>query len=79
MGSAEPIREFIVTELLTSAATQLADDDELLVSGLVDSIGALRLVAFIEERYSVKVPPADITIENFSSISTMVDYLQRMS
>ncbi len=51
-------------------------DENLLVDGMVDSLGMLRLIAFIEATYSVKVPPQDFTIENFRTASVLTDYLR---
>jgi len=45
----------------------LSDDDDLLTSGLVDSLGMMSLVAFIEEQFGVAVPPEDVTLETFST------------
>ena len=49
---------------------------DLLGSGYVDSIGVMRLVQFTEARFGVRVPPADITIENFLTVRRIASYLQ---
>ncbi|NCF85866.1 MAG: acyl carrier protein [Verrucomicrobiaceae bacterium] len=71
------IRDFILHELLNGEqADELEFDTNLLVSGLVDSLGMVRLIAHLEEKLSVKIPPEDVTIENFISIDVMADYLK---
>jgi acyl carrier protein len=71
------IRDFILHELLNGEqADELEFDTNLLVSGLVDSLGMVRLIAHLEEKLSVKIPPEDVTIENFISINVMADYLK---
>ena len=42
----------------------------------VSSLGVMRLVAYLEGLISAPVPPADITIEHFSSIDGIVAYVQ---
>ena len=74
------ITQFIVHELLKKPdGFQLSQDDELLLSGMIDSLGIMLLVSFIAEKTDYEVPPQDVTIENFSTIRTLVDYLNRHS
>ncbi|GAF86113.1 unnamed protein product [marine sediment metagenome] len=72
----ETLKQFISEELLNTRDT-IDGDDNLLIDGMVDSIGMLRLVAFIEESYNLKVPYEDLTIENFGTVTVIADYLQR--
>jgi len=70
------ITKFIVQELLKKTDDfKLSQDDELLLSGMIDSLGIMLLVSFIAEKTGYEVPPQDVTIENFSTIRTLVDYL----
>lgn len=69
----DDVAAFIVEELLDGEL--VAHDENLLVEGRVDSLGMLRLVAFIEARYEVKVPPEDFTIEHFRTVDTIGAYL----
>ncbi len=71
----EAIHTFIQTELLMGQNVALMDGDELLLSGLVDSLGAVRLIAHIEEQLGVRIPPEDVVIENFQSVDAIVAYL----
>lgn len=69
---------FINEDILADQAdVTVGGDDELLVEGYIDSLGVMRLVSFIEERFGIAVPPQDITIENFRSVSVLSGYLQR--
>ncbi len=72
----ETLKQFISEELLNTRDT-IDGDDNLLIDGMVDSIGMLRLVAFIEESYNLKVPYEDLTIENFGTVTVITGYLQR--
>lgn len=55
----------------------VAADTNLLAAGLVDSIGMMRLIAFIDEQFKLSVPPEDVTIENFVSVEAMTGYIER--
>ena len=54
----------------------LKEDDDLLTTGLVDSLGMMSLVTFIEDEFGVRVPPEDVTLESFSTIVSIVSYLE---
>ncbi len=69
------IREFISKEFLEGAAADFDADDSLLETGLIDSIGLFRLVAFLEEAYRIRIPDQDLLAENFRSISHIARYL----
>jgi acyl carrier protein len=51
-------------------------DDNLLADGMIDSLGAVRLIAFIEERFGFQIPPKDLVIENFRTIHRLAAYLE---
>ena len=72
----QELRSFVKEELL-GGEVEVALDDNLLKDGMVDSIGMMRLVAFIEENYQVNIQPEDLTIENFQSVQIIGAYLQR--
>lgn len=71
------LRQFIQQDLLMGRAPTLGDDEELLLSGLIDSLGAVRLITFIETDLGVKIPPEDVIIENFQTIDAMTMYLSQ--
>ena len=58
--------KFITEEILSGKAqTELQSDDDLLATEIIDSMGVMRLISFVETTYGVRVPPEDVTIENF--------------
>ncbi|EXI78298.1 MAG: D-alanine--poly(phosphoribitol) ligase subunit 2 [Candidatus Accumulibacter appositus] len=67
--------DFIAAELLDGV--QVDVDEGLLVDGMVDSLGMMRLVAHIEALCGIDVPVDDFVIENFRSVAAIDDYLRR--
>ena len=52
------------------------DQETLLFSsGIVDSFSLVSLMTFIEEEEKIKIYPGDVTLENFDSISRILNYL----
>jgi acyl carrier protein len=67
---ARPIRAFIIERLAPATGrTELDDDEDLIDSGVVDSLGIFQLVAFLEERFGVAIADAEITPDNFGTIA----------
>lgn len=71
------VTEFITVELLNGQ--RVADDEDLLGDGMVDSLGMMRLLAHIEDTLDLEVPPEHFTIENFQTIAAIEAYLMRLS
>jgi acyl carrier protein len=67
---ARPIRAFIIERLAPATGrTHLDDDEDLIDSGVVDSLGIFQLVAFLEERFGVAIADSEITPDNFGTIA----------
>ena len=70
------IINFIRDNLLTGKGEiELSPEDDLLGSGLLDSMGVMRLVGFVEETFNIKIPPEDIVIENFIDVKAITNYV----
>jgi acyl carrier protein len=72
----DELRRFILVELLKTPNATLADEDDLLLSGLLDSLNVMRLVAYIEEQSGTSIPPEDLLPEHFETLSCILSYLQ---
>ncbi len=72
--------ETILTEYIEQQLRDVGEDvdlevdDDLVLIGF-DSIAYVRLVAFIRERFGIRVPDADVTVEQFGTVAAMVTYL----
>ena len=72
------MRAFIEDNFLyLNPDAELADDQELLAAGIVDSLGFVELVEEVEARYAVGVKDVEITEENFGSVAAIVRYVER--
>ena len=75
----DTIIAFIANELVSGEDITLQSGDDLLGSGLIDSMGIMRLIAFLEKTYSLKIPPEDMVIEHFMTVDTITTYLSTRS
>jgi len=73
----EVLARFIAQEVLNRPDLQISEHEDLLSTGLVDSLGIVSLVNFIEEETGLEVPPEDVTLENFISLHAIETYVRR--
>lgn len=71
------LREFILRQFPAAQGASLTDDAALLDQGLIDSLGVLEIVSFIEEQFSVTLTDDDLVSESFSSIAAMAQMVSR--
>ena len=57
-------------------ARNVRDDDRLLSNGILDSMGILEVVAFIEEEFHITVSDEELLPENFESLSELTTFVQ---
>ena len=57
----------------------LKDGDDIFSLGLVNSLLAMQLVAFVEKEFDVAVGDEDLDIENFRSVEAIADFVGRKS
>ena len=53
----------------------LDGDTDLLGSGILDSLGMVQLIAFVEKEFDFKVEPEDMVIENFMDVNSVCTYI----
>ncbi len=74
MHVSEQIRSFVQKRF----HKEVSATDSLLDSGLVDSVGVFEMVAFVEERFGVKISDDDIVPEHFETIETLEALIGRL-
>ncbi len=71
------IREYIASNLLFSDNGFGYDDDaSFLQEGIIDSVGVLELVLFVEETFGVEVNDQEIIPDNFDSVDKLASYIR---
>ena len=68
-----------ITDELACPLDPLPLEENLFTSGIVDSIGIMRLITHLEQHLAIKIPPKDLIPDNFRTISTMSAYLESLT
>jgi acyl carrier protein len=73
----DELRRFIVNELnFQGAVTDLTDDFPLLEEAVVDSLGLLNIVTFLESSFGIEVADEDLVPDNFATIATIARFVE---
>jgi acyl carrier protein len=70
------IREYIVKEIVSARYSAPIDyDTSLLVQEILDSLSIVKLVMFLESKFSLVVKSEELIPENFSTINAICAYI----
>lgn len=73
------IKEFIVKEFLPDVPVeQLETDYDLLDGGVIDSIGLLRAIVWLEDTFQIPLYDAEIVPESFRSVAAIRTFIEQM-
>jgi acyl carrier protein len=67
---------FIRENYLFGEEYRFSDDDSFLERGIIDSTGILELIAFVEERFALKVEDDELLPANLDSVSRLVRFIE---
>ena len=78
MDLREKVRNYIIENFLFGDAEPLADDEmSLLDGGIIDSVGVMELVAFLEQDFGLNVADEELVPENLDSVANLVAFIGR--
>ena len=78
MDSSEIIKNFITNDILTDAnKTNLRYEDSLLETGIIDSLGIMKMLAFLSEKFDLNVEDEEVIPENFETINAITTFIEK--
>lgn len=69
--------EMITAEVSLDPTHEIELETDLLLTGLVDSLGVVQIVGWIEDELGIDVDPLDVVLDNFQTVAQMVAYIER--
>jgi acyl carrier protein len=70
-------RYLLDNPLAGSDRREIAPDEPLIRSGVLDSVGLLQLAFFVEEQFGVKVADGELIPGNFETLRDISAYIER--
>jgi acyl carrier protein len=68
------IRTFLAENFLLDD-DEIDDETSLIGSGIIDSTGAMEVVAYLEETFEIEVADEDLVADNLDSIARLTRYV----
>ena len=73
--TASRIKSFLAQQF--PATKNVGNDAALLNNGLIDSLGILEVVTFLEKEFGITVADEDLLPENFGSVQNLSNFVQQ--
>ena len=78
MDDMQKIKQFIVDEFMPDVSPDELDADfDLLTGGVVDSLGLLKVVAWLESEYDIGVDESELGPESFRTVNAIREYIEQ--
>ena len=72
----QQLRTFILENyLFTDDQSALKDDDSFLDGGILDSMGILELIEYLDESFGIKVEGDELVPDNLDSINILLKFI----
>jgi acyl carrier protein len=76
MSTTRVIKDFVIAEFAPDVrADELDTDLDLLKAGIIDSLGLLKLIAWIEDRFEVAVEDTALDPDNFRTVEAIESFV----
>ena len=72
----EKLKDFII-KYSQVEKDKIQNDSMFMEGGFLDSLGFMALISYMEEEFQIKVSDEDLMAENFKSINTLSDFIER--
>lgn len=72
------IKDYIVAELMTGRSDDsLEDGQSLIETSVIDSLGIMKLLTFIEGKFNIRVLDEELIPENFETIECITTLVKK--
>jgi len=72
------LKEYLLSEVAVDLGKEdLSDDDDLLELGIIDSMGIVSLISFMEEKFDISIEDEEIVPDNFQSLRSMEKFIEQ--
>ncbi|HEY0674394.1 MAG TPA: acyl carrier protein [Longimicrobiales bacterium] len=72
------ILQFVKTDLGGSQSVTIDENTNLIQSGVLDSMGLMRLIDYLEQRVNIRVPDTEVLPDNFKTVAEIEAFANRL-
>ena len=73
----EKVRAFVLEYAADRGVTVVRDDEPILTNNIIDSLGSLRMIDFLETAFPLTIEDTDMLPENFQTINDTEIFVYR--
>jgi acyl carrier protein len=78
MSHIDTIKQFVIDEFLPDVTgADLTTDYDLVATGVIDSLGLLKLIAWLEERFELPIDDLELDPDSFRTIDAIDAFIAR--
>ena len=71
----DKVRAFVLEYAAGRGVTEVKDDENLLQTNIIDSLGSFRMIAFLEETFPLTIEDTDMVPENFRTLNDVESFV----
>jgi len=72
----KPLSTFIAAEILRQPSREIATDEKLISSGLIDSFSLMDLALFVEDTFGVQIDDTELNVDTFDTLDALAGLIQ---
>ena len=79
MDIIEKLEAFLIKEIVVDLGVDkktVAPDEDLLSQGIIDSMGILKLMDFMEKEFKINISDEDMEPENFKNLNSLKSFIE---
>ncbi len=73
----EKIKSYILSDIIKDGTRlELAANDNLIDSGVINSLGIMKIVNYLESTYKISISDDEILLDNFESLGAISKFVE---
>ena len=77
MSTIKELENFLLTEIVVDQNIEsIPSDEDLIMRGIIDSLGIMKLVEYLEDAFRIKISDNDLIPENFQTIEKLENLIE---
>jgi acyl carrier protein len=70
------LEKYIASQMLKQPNRQIADEEALISSGLIDSFSLMDLALFVEDNFGVRIEDTELNAETFDNLAQLTTLIE---